>query len=143
MKALALALCVLSTSAFADGANLTYLPAPALSPAEQQTMATIQAHPTVTSAVANGMTASALDSTIVNVTIAGAVYRLVGAKTNSAEDPNIDEWRGTGMGATGYFARSNGVVRGRVQIGPKRYGVVQIGTWVGVTTLLKQQQVID
>lgn len=118
----------LAGPAFADGANLTYLPAPILNSTEQA-----KANNNLTSNELNvGMTVTAIDSTaidtptgIVNVYLDGAMRRLVGTKS---VESGVTMWRGSGDGVTLFLGRSAaGVIQGRATLGKKHYVINQIG----------------
>lgn len=140
---IALFAIAVSEVALADGVDLTYLPAPLLTSSEQQSLSKISARSDAASFVVTGMNAAALDSTIVNITVNNVVYRLVGAKTNRTDLPNVDLWSGSYAGMTADFARLNGNVRGRVYVGDDVYEVVQIGPWVGATVQIKPKALGD
>lgn len=136
---LAALLTAASMSAFADGVDLTYLPAPSpLTTAEQQSVAAVSAG--FPDTVVTAMNAAALDSTVVNVTIAGTVYRLVGVKTARADMPNTDLWDGSvdsGVNLTrASLVRYNGAVLGYINVKGTRYRIAQINTRLGVTQLV-------
>lgn len=131
-------------SCVAQAANLTALPAPTLTPAEQTAFNSVAARGDITGApVAYAFSAAALDSTTVSVALAGTSYALVGVKTNDADVPNVDIWKGAVGGVTGLFGRYNGRVLGRMRVGTKRYEVIQLGTGVGVVVQIKPAESFD
>lgn len=136
---IALVAVLFSGLAFADGVDLTSLPAPTpLTTAEQNSVASLSTGFPDTTVTA--MNAAALDSTVVNVAIAGQAYRLVGTKTARADMPNADLW--TGSGGSGQdlvsanLVRFNGTVLGYINAKGTRYRITQITTRVGVTQLV-------